>query len=368
MNQAPAVAPLDFAIGSQFSTRPSFTLPPVTLGASISPLTPIQVPAVGYLHGILLEVNIAGSGGTAPAWTADGPWNVIESITFRNPGGANLIPNFTGYQLFAANLLGGHAPGIGAAADPRAGIRGVGAYSAGGRFFLWVPIGIDLAEGYGAIPALASNANYQLQMSLAATATVATGSPTLAVTVTGTSYFFTVPDAVASNGVAQATTPPGMPSVALWNVESPTVSPGSQIVTSQSTGGVIRNHIFVLRTAAGARTDADFPAVFEMLLNNNSRFTLKKAEWEFMMTRWYGLLGAAKDAAGGLLTGVFALPYHALLGGFSGDPANTRAQLLPTISGTQVQFRFNDFGASASRLEILTEQVSTTDAAYLFSK
>lgn len=368
----PAVAPLDFAISSLFSNRPSFDLPTVTLGATTQQQNPIQIPAVGYLHGILLRILIEeNQAGTGSAWAADGPYNVIENVMFRNPGGANLIPNFTGYQLFLTNLFGGYAPGVGPAADPRAGIHGIGSYSDPTNLFLWIPIGIDLSEGYGSIPALAANAAYNLQITLAANASVVTGSPApvLDVTIEGTAYFFTVPDQVApGTSIAQSTTPPGMPAVQVWNVETPTVSPGAQLVPFYNVGGAIRNHIFVLRDATGARTDADWPDQFELYINNQVRFDWSRAEWEFMMTRWFSMLAQTKDVANGLCTGVYAIPYHALLGSVSGDPANTRAQIMPTETGTQIQGRFTQFGASASRLEILTQSISTTNAGYLFSK
>lgn len=362
--QVPAIP---FAVSSQFSSRQSFQPPTQALSASApTQVSPIQVPAVGYLQGLLLEVTLTGTGGTTPQFTADGPFNVIQSINFRNAAGVNLIAPMTGYQLFLMNKYGGQTT-FGNTADPKFGIQ-YSATAPSAHFYLWLPLGIDASDAYGVIPALASNANYQVEIQLAAVSSVLTGAPTATVAIDATAYYFDLPAAADAAGRPQATVPEGI-ATSIWQVESPTVSPGTQLVQSFNVGNVIRNHILVLRNSAGARIDVNgWPALFELYLDNQPRFSLSKNEHEFLMSRWYGLSNATKDGINGLDTGVYVLPYHALLGSLAGDPANTRAQLLPTLSATLLQFRAQDFGSAASRLEILTQAVSTTDAATLFGK
>lgn len=363
---APAIP---FAVASQYSTRRSFDVPTQALAAAApTQLSPIQVPAVGFLGGLLLEVTATGTGGTAPAFTADAPFNLLQTINFRNAAGVNLIAPVTGYDLYLMNKWGGQVqPGFGAFADPKFGYNYT-AVAPSAHFFLWLPLGIDASDAYGVIPAMASNANYQLEVTMAAISTVLTGAPGVTVAISGTAHYFDFPATVDQAGRSQATTPPSQATM-VWNKETPTVSPGTQLQQSFNVGNVIRTHILTLRNAAGARTDTDWPALTELFLDNQARFSLKKTEWEFLMARWFGLSGAAKDGAAGTLdNGVYVLPYHALLGSVSGDPANTRAQLLATLNATLLQFRMQDLGANASRLQILTQQVTTTDAAYLYSK
>ena len=83
------------------------------------------------------------------------------------------------------------------------------------------------------------------------------------------------------------------------------------------------------------------------------------------MTRIYGLDASqsSKDVAGGLDTGVYVLPYSALLGGLAGDPANSRGQLLNTNSASLLQFYGSSFGSAVSTLEIVTNTVSGAAAA-----
>ena len=363
-----------FEVASQYSTRPSFQSQPVTLGASQQTLTPFQIPAVGYLNGILLEVSLTSTGGTTPLLAADAPWSVIQSINFRNAAGVNLIAPVTGFQLFCMNLLGGQMPGgEGRYADPRlkrytAGTPGSAPVSAG-SFFLWLPLGIDASEAYGAVPALASNANYQVELTLAAAAAVSSGAPTLTAQVAATAHYFDVPASVDEQGIAQANVPPGTPAASIWQVEQPTVSPGTQLVQSFNVGNFIRQHILILRNSSGARIEVNgWPNLLELYLDNQPRFSFRKSEFENLLSGWYNLDTVTKDVAGAMPTGVFAIPYHALLAGTSGDPMNTRAQILPTLNATLLQFRAQDFGSAVSKLEIITNSISSTNSAFLYSK
>ena len=318
---------------------------------------------------LLLEVTIDGTGGTAPAFTNDGPWNVIQQLSVRNAGGSNLIAPSTGYDLFLMNLLGGQgAPGFGPSADPRFGTS-YSATAPDAHFFLWLPYIIDPSDAYGVIPATASNANYQVDVVLSSIAELMTGTPTdVTVNLRATAYYFDIPAPTDVAGRAQSVMPYSN-AVSVWQKETPSVNPGERLIKSNNVGNVIRNHIFTLRDDAGARIDTDWPELFELYLDNQSRFAWPKTEHEFLMARWFGMNGAAKgNDVGELPEGVFAIPYHTLLGSQSGDPNNTRAQLLPTLDASLLQFRFQAFGADVSRLEILTESVSTTDAGYLFSK
>lgn len=367
MADAATAVAVPFEVASHYSTRPSFQIPTTTLaGSAPTPVTPQTVPAVGYLQGILLEVTLTGTGGTTPAFTADGPWNVIQNIALRNPAGTNLIPPTTGYNLYLMNKWAGKTK-VGNSADPRNNIQ-YSATAPSAHFFIWLPIGIDISEAYGSIPALSASSTYQVDITFAAISSVMTGAPSATVAVNATAHYFDFPNGNI-NGMPQETVPAGTPTMSVWSYESPTVSPGTQLVQSTNVGNVIRNHILVLRNAAGARIDTNgWPSLMEVYLDNQPRFSLSKREHEYLMSTWYNLTAQTKDVTGGLDTGVYVIPYHALIAGFAGDPANTRAQLLPTLTATLLQFRMQDFGSAVSRLEILTESVSTEDSNLLFSK
>ena len=353
-----------FTIGSRFSSRASFDTGTKTLSTTGPTNTgPQQVPAVGFLAGLLLRITATATGGT-PALTADAPFNLIELINFRNSKGDNLITPIKGYQLYLINKYGGqNIFGNGPTGDPKVG-AGYTASGANVDFYLWLPLSIDVSQALGVVPATASNNNYQVEITLAATSTVWSGGVTGGTaTVQASAYYFDIP-----NDPNYQSTPLGLPTASIWNVETPPLTAGEKTIQSFNTGNIIRNHILVVRTAAGARSDADWPTLTTLVLDNVDRLRLPKRDWEYLMARWYGLTNATKDAALGLDNGDFVLPYNALAGGSAGDPSNTRDQLLQTQSTTLLQFRGQSFGGTAATLEILTQSVATTDLNALYSK
>lgn len=351
--QAP-VPQLPFVVGSRNASRFSFTLPTTALGASSVPLPPVQIPAVGYLKGIELEVTIAGSGGTSPTFTADAPFNALAAVELRNSSGNDLIVPVTGYQLYLINKYGCQdfdAPMGDTRVDPT-----YTATSPSAHFIMRIPCEISPADAFGAIPALASNRSYQLQITLAALATVISSNPTLNVTIVGTAIYWTEPVASTASGVQQATSPLYNGSLNLWQLEPLPVTPGDKYVKSNNVGNVLRTLIFVLRTAAGARTSADWPALCELYLDNFPMFYFPTQQWQSLMSRWYQLRNASLDAANGLDTGVFVIPFFALAEGAAIANAR-RSQYLPTLDTALLQLRGTSWGASASTLEILTNSV-----------
>jgi len=368
---AQAAAPsLPFPIASRKMTRFSFTTGTQTLNAAApTPLSPIQLPAVGYLSHVNLEITLTGVAGTvAPAFTADGPFNILQSVEFKTASGNDIYAPMTGYQLYLADKYGAlyqEAP----FSDNRVG-RQYSAVAPNAHFFLQIPFEIDGATGFGAIPALASNRSYQLVLILAAIATALTNAPTgVTVTINGTAYYWSEPPASTQSGVQQSTAPQGLGSLSQWQLEMPPITPGDKYIKSNNVGNVLRTIIFVLRNAAGARIDAaGWPGVCELYLDNEPLMYLTQNEWEHLMSNWFQCQAAAKDVANGLDTGVYVLPFHVLAGHSAGAVNNSRVQYLPTLDASQLQLRGTSFGANASTLEIITNSVIPTSSAVLFGK
>lgn len=353
-NRQQAVPQLPFVVGARNSSRFSFTLPTTAITASSQPMAPVQIPAMGYLKRIELEVTIAGSGGTSPTFTADAPFNVLAGVELRNSSGNDLIVPLTGYQMMLACKYGcqGFDAPMG---DPRVDPTYT-ATAPSAHFILPIPCEISPADGFGAIPALASNRSYQLQITLAALATIISSNPTLNVSIVGTAVYWTEPVAATASGVAQATAPLYNGSLNLWQLEPQPVTPGDKYIKSNNVGNVLRTIIFTLRTAAGARTQADWPAVAELYLDNFPMFYLPLLQWQSWISRLYQLRNTSFDAANGLDTGVFVIPFFALAEG-AAQANGRRSQYLPTLDTALLQLRGTSFGASASTLEILTNSV-----------
>jgi len=376
MAEATAAA-LPFSIASRVSERQSFTLSNIALspGAPVNaPGTPVSIPAVGYLKALRLEVTLAATGG-APTLNADAPFNVIQTVAFKNASGQNLIAPLTGYELYIANKYHGMGQGltsgVGYQGDPKVG-RQYSAGATGAHFFLDIPIEIDANSGLGAIPALASNRSYQLEITFAPIATVFGGTqPTSAtVTVDASAIYWDVPVPTTQGGVSQGTEPFGLGTLASIRKEQPILAPGEQLTRFSNTGNVLRNITLIARTSAGVRTDADWPAIAELFVDNNPMLRLKKTEWQDALQRWYGYYQSAFDVAGGLDTGVYNFPFHLLAGGLSGDPENSRAQLLATLDATLLQFKGYGWGAgvASGTLTVITQEIQSSNPAFIYSK
>lgn len=347
---------LPFVIGSRNASRFSFTTGTTTLGSGIVPLSPIQIPAVGYLKSITLDITLTGTGGTTPAFTADAPFNLLSLVELRNSAGNDLIVPMDGYHYAMLQKWGVQdidAP----ASDPRADDTYT-ATAPSAHFMLQIPCEIAPWDQFGAIPALASNRSYQLALSLNSIANIMSGAPTATVTINGYANYWTEPVATTQNGVNQQSAPPFNGSLNLWQIEQIPVTPGDKYVKSNNVGNVLRTLIFILRNSSGAREDTDWPAVCELYLDNQPMFYLPKAQWQSWMSRTYNFTASpgTRDARGTLDTGVYVVPFFALAEGSAIANAR-RAQYLPTLDASLLQIRGTSFGSGASTLEIVTNSV-----------
>lgn len=360
-----AAASIPFSIASRQQSRASFNIQTTTLGASLIPIAPIMIPAMGYLRFLRLEVTLTAVGGT-PTFNPDAPWNLFASIEFRNSAGNDIIVPVSGWKMYTYNKYGAQtcqAP----MSDKRLG-RQYSAASGSAHFFLDIPFEIDSETGLGTVPCLASNRSYQVAFQFNATSVIYSSAPTSAtVTVDATAYYWSVP--AGSNGqVTQGTQPDALGSVAVWQIDAPPLTPGDKLIRSVNTGNVLRTIILTIRNAAGARIDTNgVPPYIEMVVDNDVQYHIKNTEWEQLMCEWYNFQATSKDVAGGLDTGVYCLPFFALSAGYAGDPSASRAQFLVTLDATLLQFR-GTWGSAAATLEIDTNGFIPTSSAALYAK
>lgn len=357
------VAALPFPIASRTMTRYSYSVTSALSGTGITPLPPIQIPAVGYMRKLQMKVTLTTTAGTG--FAADGPFNILSAVEFRTAAGNDLLVPVTGYQLYLINKFG-HPTVMSPYSDPKYVSYSTTAGTAA-TFYLDIPLELDAETGWGSIPALASNRSYQLNINLSPY-TVVTAATAGSVTIDLVASYWSEPPAQSASGIAQETQPQGLGTISQWQLDTPPLTPGDKYVKLNNVGNFMRNIIFVLRNAAGARVSADWPAVSEIYLDNEPMFYLPAADWARMMRQQFGLASPAADAANGLDTGVYVLPFDALVGSLSGDPANSRSQYLPTLDSSQLQIRGMSFGAAASTLEILTNSVVPRTSADIYSK
>lgn len=366
---APAAPTIPFPIASRKQTRSSFTLPTVNMSANIQPQTPIEVPATGYLRFVDLFFTLVATGGT-PQVTADAPWSTITSIGLRTSDGTPILVPVSGYQLFLINKYGAQN-GIMPQADPRNPLNGYVGTATAFAFSLRIPFEIDSATGLGSVPALASNRNFQIDITFNSISGLygATTPPT-AVTINtlGIAHYWAVPVATNDAKLAQTTAPMGLGTLSRWQLETPAVTPGAKFVKSNNVGGVIGTLIWTLRNSSLARDEADLPAVTQIYLDNEPQTYWTTASLLREMANWYGLDTAGPDVYKSYDSGVRAWSLSAEGGSQAGDAAGSRAQFLSTLDATLLQFWMANFGSGASTLEILTQTVSSANSGFIYAK
>ena len=356
-------ATLPFPIASRAMTRFSEQVTAPLSGAGVTPLAPIQLPAVGYLRRLQLKVDVTTTAGTG--FLDDGPFNILSRVSFDTAAGNNIVVPYTGYELYLLNKYG-HPTVPAPYADPKYIAYSTTSGTAA-TFYLDIPFELDSETAWGSIPALASNRSYKLNISLApyTVVTAATGG---SVTITAVAHYWSEPPAQSASGISQDTQPMGLGTVSQWQLDSHSVTPGDKLLKLSNVGNFMRSVIFVSRTAAGARTSVNWPALTELYLDNEPMMYLPKADWERYMRQWFGLASTGADTANGLDTGVYVIPFNALVGATSGNVTNSRSQYLPTLDSSQLQIRGQNFGAAISSVSIMTNSVVPTTSADVYSK
>lgn len=217
-----------------------------------------QLSAVGgYLRG--LNLKFVGSGGnlSAATFAPDSPWNLINTLQFKDPTGQPLY-QIDGYSLYLVNLLSGMC-GQSSFQNPSA----LPSYSAPATatgfftFALYVPLEFDSAA-YCCLADMNAAAQPLLNIILAAqtafyASTTGSTAPTIQLTVN--ELFWSIPQ-----GNPQAA-PPDVGSSSQWTVvnggQNPTTS-ASLRVQHPSPGTYIHTLIATLRDSTNARINA-FP-------------------------------------------------------------------------------------------------------------
>lgn len=354
----------------------------VVLQAAAPSQVVIQVPAAGFLRYLefLFDFNETGNAATvtAPAATTPFPWGLITSVQVTNAAGDSIFVPVDGYLLYLINKYGGNwqPPNCDPYADPafEAVTTGAGATAGSNQFRLKIPFEQDPRDAFCALPNLAANKAYQVLFQLASVAgwfvgaTPPGGTHTLLISYV--QHYWSQPQPANGEGFPQEQAPGGVGSVSLYRLQSDTVSGGSRIQTLTNVGNVIRWGVFTLQSSAAnnPRTDADWPSIAYLRLNNDQLYYKTAQFWESEMRERYGYGSAAvtKDAAGFLDTGVYVLSdfmsQHEHV-----TPDGPRDQWLPTLDSTLLQFEAATFGGTAQIFRYLQNEIKPKDAMSLFS-
>lgn len=344
-----------------------------TIGANAQQVAPIDIPSGGYVKYVDFDFNmVTAANAAAVAFAADGPWSAVQSLSVTNAAGNSVYVPITGYQWMLTNKY--MAPGVDPVNfDPRNDpyfntVPGAGATGGSFRYRLRVFFERDPRDAFLALPNMASNRQYKINLMLNPASSIYTVSPTNpgTLTVTATCYYWSQPQAQNALGVAQQTAPMSNGGVGLIRVQTINLTPGDKTVKLENVGNVLRSMVFVLRNSSSARVEADLPATNWLRLNNDNLFWLTLQQWRRDMAQMLGFNVATFDASRGPDSGVLAWVHlNAQHGQIEAD--GPRAQWLATLDATLLQYQGTSFGAGAATLEVITDEIQVRDAASLYS-
>lgn len=363
-----AVATRPFRVAAQSHDEVSFDQT-FTLTASTQDISPHGIPPTGYLRYLTVIVEAVTAGNSANvAFQADGPFSAIDTVQFEDVNASPMFGPFGGYEWAMINKWGGYNFGD----DPRDSptytrVTGTGATGGSFSYILHIPVEIASRDTIGALPNKSGNALYKLRLRLAPLSavysTAPTNAPTVRIRVLPVSWWD--PPTADLHGNPYAQEPPAINTTQFWTKTPFSLAAGNFRQGAERLGNPIRNLIFILRDASGVRTSADWPDPFGIQYESTQLISgLPSTLWKHRMYQdfGYGGDGDATDAANGLDTGVFVLPFNKDFGLKPGQ--DTRRGYLETGVATRLDFFGTIGGSGLHTLTVLTNDIIPASGDY----
>lgn len=342
---APAKPKVPFVRASHRHVEGAFFDVSQLVGAASVQLGPYDVPSYGFLRYIVLLVTCTGGALGGGAVTADFPFNILQEISLTDPNGSNVVYPFTGYQLYLANKYGAYVW----SSDPTAA-PDYDATIVTTQFMLRIPVEITPWDGFGALANQNAASAYKVRLTVSPLATIATGGAPVAPTVRVRGYLeaWSAPAQFDLLQQPQETQPPALGTTQFWSPYMPVVAAGQQQIRLSRVGNLIRNLILVMRTAAGARSNAVGPDPISV--NWDSAALINSEPVTFRRKRMYEQSNAQPE------TGVIVYSFTDDQDGHNGF--ENRHLWLPTVQATRLEI-VGVFQA-AGVMEVLTNDVAVT--------
>lgn len=339
----------------------------------------IQVPANGFLRKIIFDfVGVeSGTNAATVAFKNDGPFSSIALIGATDAAGGTIRTNVDGFAWYCDQKYGAysHTKAVDPVRDPNySKVTGSGATGGSFHFQMEMPFEFDSRDGAGSLANMAANQSYNIDMILNTIANIYSTGPTNAVNLTihVTAEYWAPPAAQNLQGVPQATEPICNNLVNLLQVQTPPITASTdQTIQVTTVGNTIRHMIFILRDSSGVRTSADWPSTFSFEVNNDKWDYKTTNNWLRQLQENYGLTAgvATSPTLNSLDTGVFVYTDF-FNDGSAGDEvvqgSSNRDLMLVTGSGTAINIEANQWGASASSLQVLVNALRVPDATAFY--
>jgi hypothetical protein len=365
---------IPFVRASRRASQQDFAQSGLTLSASSQQIGPIDLQTNGFLRYLELYISQTTAGNAATvAFTQQGAFGVLQNVTLQDPSSEFIVSPFSGEELMLSEKYFEYAPSP--FSDPRGdpnflATAGAGATAGSFTTVLRVPLEDRMRDAFCAVPNSAANKNYRLQAFVAPSATIFTTPPTTPapnLQVQVTNFYWTEPPSSIA-GAATVATPTGNGSVAYLDREVFTAitAQSNPTLILKNVGRVYKSALFILRNAAGAREDVDWPNPTAIWVNGFPLYYKPTHTWlsEMSDNYGYGSGGQAKDTVGGLDTGVYAWYDLFAQPGVQTNwgPAD---QMLPTVPSTKIQL-VGVWGATANSLTVLERTIKPSSGAALY--
>lgn len=338
---------IPFTRASRELTEPGMDESLGALAASAINIPTQDVPSVGWLRSVILDVQASGGddGATPAVAAADAPFSVLSDISFMDVNGQPLVGPFSGYDLYLVNKYGGYTWDSDPINHP-----GYVAPDTNGdfRFFLRLPLEIVGRDALGALPNQNSAAAYKVRGTIAdETGVYATSPGTTNPSVRVRSHVeaWSQPNPTAPSGAENSVTPPYVGTVQYWNKQVYNVSSGAQTIRFNRVGNLFRNLILVWRDSSGVRQNGTFPDPVSVYFDGQPIFSSDPKNIRDGYTR--ERYGFDPD------TGVVVYPFTH---DFDGHPGNEMKDLwMPSMQSSRLEIR-GTFG-EAGTLSVLTNDI-----------
>lgn len=357
--QAQAAARRPFITGSRVIDKQTYDQTR-TMTSSTQRLPTYELDTDGFTAGLYLIVNLTTSANAATVtFAADGPANLIDTITFSDTSNNPIIGPMTGHDLAVAVKYGGYSFVDDYKSSPAySATTGSGATGGSTSFILLLPIEIVHRDAFGALLNKSASAVFKMDITLAANATVYGTAPTTPGTcrVRIQQYGWMDPNATDLKGNPVAQQPPALNSVQYWDKQTYTLNAGSVSQRLQTFDGLVRNIVFELRDSTGSRQqgDADFPDPFLLQYETATPIQRVRDVWRHMIGQHFGYTGAV-ESAGGRDYGTYPETYTRDFGLKPG--AESRLGYLPVSAATALRVQGTIGGSGSHTLTCLINYV-----------
>lgn len=348
--QQQVVAARPFVTGTRTLESEVYTQT-VTQTTATQALNPYEFQVDGYLSGAVIRVTATTASNAATvAFTADGPFPVLQSVIVEDIGGKQVLGPLSGWQLYVLNRFGGFVYNADAKANGvYTATAGSGTTGGSYRFTLRVPIQVRRRDGMGSLPNRNASATFKLKITIGTSASVYSTAPTNAasINVQVAQQGWATSDNRDYKGNSVSPTPNGVGSLLYTDVETIQLSAGAFNQRMATFGGLLRVLIFELRDSTGSRAqgESDFPSLFEMEIDKVKCYSRSPLTWESLMSEDWGTTSAAESltATNTKPDGVYVLHWLDDFGlqpgaenGFRYQPItpSTAVQLSGTVGGT----------------------------------